>query len=86
MSNDRIYGPELFRLRFTEALDAPDDERRLCDYRVVVVLLEETLNPPTADASLNVKNTTMGTRMAGLSLVMVGADGVALDADPADAP
>lgn len=86
MSNDRIYGPELFRLRFTEALDAPDDERRLCDYRVVVVLLEETLNPPTADASLNVKNTTMGTRMAGLSLVMVGADGVALDADPPDAP
>ncbi len=79
MSNDRIYGPELFRLRFTEALDAPDHERRLCDYRVIVVLLEGTLRVPTADATLNVKNTTMATRMAGLSLVMAGADSVALE-------
>ena len=50
------------------------------------MLLEGTLDTPTAKATLNVKNTTMGTRMAGLSLVMVGADGVALDVDSQGAP
>lgn len=78
MSDDRTYGPEFYKLRFTEALKAPIEERRLCDYRVVVVLLEDTLSSPATDDTKPVLNTAMGTRMAGLALVMHGADGLTI--------
>ena len=78
MSDDRTYGPEFYRLRFTEALQTPEYERRLCDYRVVVVLLEDTLKSPATDQIKPVLNTAMGTRMAGLALVMHGADGITI--------
>ncbi len=78
MSDDRSYGPEFYKLRFTDALKAPIEERRLCDYRVVVVLLEDTLSSPATDGTKPVLNTAMGTRMAGLSLVMQGADGLTI--------
>ncbi len=87
MSDDRTYGPELYRLRFTEALQAVEHERRLCDYRVVVVLLEDTLKSPATDGTKPVLNTAMGTRMAGLALAMHGVDGVAIhEGQKQDAP
>lgn len=76
MSDDRTYGPEFYRLRFTEALQAL--EPRLCDYRVVVILLEDTLNSPATDSAKPVQNTAMGTRMAGLALVMHGVEGLTI--------
>ena len=78
MSDDSTYGPELYRLRFTEALQAPRHERRLCDYRVVVVLLDDTLESPATGSAEEVRNTAMGQRMAGLALVMHGVDGVTI--------
>ena len=81
MQDATIYGPLLHNLSFAEALEAPEKERRLCDYRVVVVLIDDAADTPAAQPESGLQDTTMGQRIAALSLVMNGADGRSLERD-----
>ena len=81
MQDATVYGPPLHNLSFAEALGAPTQERRLCDYRVVVVLIDDTADAPVTQSEPAVQDTTMGQRIAALSLVMNGADGRGIGQD-----
>lgn len=79
MQDATVYGPLLHNLSFAEALGAPEKERRLCDYRVVVVFIDDTEDAPVTRPGTAVQDTSMGQRIAALSLVMNGADGRAIN-------
>ena len=73
MSDSRTYGPELHRLSFTSALDAPEPERRLCDYKVIVLLVDAHDAPESAGTD-PIENTAFYTRIAALALAMEGCE------------
>lgn len=79
MQDATVYGPLLHNLSFAKALEAPEQERRLCDYRVVVVFIDDAEDAPATRPGTAVQDTSMGQRIAALSLVMNGADGRAIN-------
>ena len=73
MSDERFYGPELERISFSEALAVEnEDERRLCDYRVMIATVSDDYGAPVAETAQAVKNTSMSIRLASLSLALHG--------------
>ena len=79
MDDVSTYGPELHRLTFGEALQAPQEERRLSDYRVVVFFVSDTAGGAEAagrQAVEKLKDTSLAERIAGLGrLMLTGEDG-----------
>ena len=76
MDDVATYGPELHRLTFKDALEAPKSERRLSDYKVVVFFVDETAGGADAvgrQAVQRLKDTSLAERIAGLGRLMLGA-------------
>ena len=73
MSDQSIYGPPVHEVSFAKALEARKAERRLCDYRVVVVAIPSTGEYMTqkAKGAERISDTSMLQRIAALALVDV---------------
>ncbi len=78
MRNDTDFGPEFHRLSFREALQAPESERRLVDYEIIVVTVEDDIAPQQILSKTNtsknklISNTSMYQRMAAVGLALYG--------------
>ena len=78
MDDVSTYGPELHRLTFSEALQAPEEERRLSDYRVVVFFVSDMAGGAEAagrQAVEKLKDTSLAERIAGLGRLMLTGEG-----------
>ena len=73
MSDERFYGPELERISFSEALAVENhEEKRLCDYRVIIATILDNEPVPATKMAKVVQNTAMSIRLASLSLALHG--------------
>ena len=73
MRNDTDFGPELHRLTFRDALAAPEDERRLVDYEIIVVTIDSNAELDTPNTIVKkISNTSMYQRMAAVGLALYG--------------
>ena len=73
MRNDTDFGPEFHRLTFREALSAPESERRLVDYEIIVVTIDSNyLVEEKYVGEKAISNTSMYQRMAAVSLALYG--------------
>lgn len=78
MDDVSTYGPELHRLTFGKALQAPEEERRLSDYRVVVFFVSDMAGGAEAvgrQAVEKLKDTSLAERIAGLGRLMLIGEG-----------
>ena len=78
MDDVSTYGPELHRLTFGKALRAPEEERRLSDYRVVVFFVSDMAGGAEAaghKAVEKLKDTSLAERIAGLGRLMLTGEG-----------
>ena len=74
MRNDTDFGPELHRLTFRDALAAPESERRLVDYEIIVVTVDDHIAPEAITSGKKmISNTSMYQRMAAVGLALFGA-------------
>ncbi len=80
MRNDTDFGPEFHRLTFRDALQAPESERRLVDYEIIVVTVEDDItlhkflsqNQNNSQKNKLISNTSMYQRMAAVGLALYG--------------
>ena len=73
MRNDTDFGPEFHKLTFRDALSAPEIERRLVDYEIIVVTIDSnTVLDEKCVGTRVISNTSMYQRMAAVSLALYG--------------
>ena len=73
MRNDTDFGTEFHRLTFREAPSAPESERRLVDYEIIVVTIDSNyLVEEKYVGEKAISNTSMYQRMAAVSLALYG--------------
>ncbi len=74
MRNDTDFGPELHRLTFRDALTAPEKERRLVDYEIIVVTIDSQTEFDIADekGTKKISNTSLYQRMAAVGMALYG--------------
>lgn len=74
MRNDTDFGPQMHRLTFRDALQAPLSERRLVDYEIVILTIDETMNPDhvVKVGERKINNTSMYQRIAALGMALHG--------------
>ena len=76
MSDFSTYGEVFHNLSFVDALNALESERRLCDYRVIIMRIRR--DTPRSH-KLDIKNTSFFERIAALGLTLRNAAGVGID-------
>ena len=75
MRNDTDFGPEFHRLTFRDALAAPENERRLVEYEIIIVTIDNKTDPDITDdrkSTKKISNTSMYQRMAAVGLALYG--------------